>query len=38
MVTPTTPEELMEVAENISKLWDFHNAVGALDGKHDIEG
>ena len=33
-VTPTNPEEMMEVAEKCSKRWDFHNVVGALDGKY----
>lgn len=31
---PTTAEEWKSVAEGFSKKWNFHNCLGALDGKH----
>ena len=31
---PKTPEEWKKVAEGFSKKWNYHNCVGALDGKH----
>ncbi|MCK5872965.1 MAG: transposase family protein [Methylococcales bacterium] len=32
--TPTTPDEWRQVAETFSTRWQFHNCLGALDGKH----
>ena len=32
--TPTTEHEWLEVAEEFSTRWNFHHALGALDGKH----
>ena len=34
MKCPKTPEEWKEVAHKFSTLWNFHNCVGAIDGKH----
>ena len=31
---PRTPEEWNKVAEGFSRRWNYHNCVGALDGKH----
>ncbi len=31
---PTTEEEWREVANGFSRKWQFHHALGALDGKH----
>ena len=31
---PSTPEEWKEVANNFSRRWNFHNVIGAIDGKH----
>ena len=31
---PSTPEEWQAVADAFGKLWQFHNCVGAVDGKH----
>ncbi|XP_068225009.1 uncharacterized protein [Palaemon carinicauda] len=31
---PKTPEEWKTVAEVFANTWNFHNCVGALDGKH----
>ena len=31
---PKTPEEWKEVAEGFSRKWNYHNCLGALDGKH----
>ena len=31
---PTTQDEWREVADKFGKRWNFHNACGALDGKH----
>uniref|UniRef100_UPI0035901E0C putative nuclease HARBI1 n=1 Tax=Myxine glutinosa TaxID=7769 RepID=UPI0035901E0C len=32
--TPSTPEGWMEIAEMFGCRWNFHHALGALDGKH----
>ena len=34
LACPTTPEQWKEVASLFSNKWNFHNTVGALDGKH----
>ena len=34
MKCPKTPDEWKEVAEKFSSLWNFHNCLGAIDGKH----
>lgn len=34
MKCPQTPEEWLKVSELFSSRWNFHNTVGALDGKH----
>ena len=34
VVTPTTPEGWRELAEKFGTRWNFHHALGALDGKH----
>ena len=31
---PNTPEAWMHVAEDFSMKWQFHNCLGAIDGKH----
>ena len=31
---PQTPEEWKTVAEGFSQKWNYHNCLGALDGKH----
>ena len=31
---PTTPEEWKEVAQGFASKWNYHNCIGALDGKH----
>ncbi|XP_072169416.1 putative nuclease HARBI1 [Diadema setosum] len=31
---PTTPEEWKEIANRFGARWNFHNTIGALDGKH----
>ena len=31
---PTTPEEWRPIAEKFGQRWNFHHALGALDGKH----
>ncbi|XP_041367099.1 uncharacterized protein LOC121381808 [Gigantopelta aegis] len=31
---PSTPDEWRAVAEGFSNKWNFHNCLGALDGKH----
>ena len=31
---PMTPATWEEVAEGFSKRWNFHNCLGAVDGKH----
>lgn len=32
--SPRTPEEWKKVAEAFARKWNFHNCLGALDGKH----
>ena len=34
MPCPKSPEEWKQVAEGFSRRWNFHNCVGAMDGKH----
>ena len=34
MRTPSTSEEWREVADELAIRWNFHNACGAIDGKH----
>jgi hypothetical protein len=34
MICPTTPEEWRLVSDGFSSKWNFHNTIGALDGKH----
>ena len=34
IVCPSTPAGWKRVAEEFAGLWDFHHAIGALDGKH----
>lgn len=34
MPLPTTHDEWREIAEGFSKRWNWHNCVGAIDGKH----
>lgn len=34
LVCPTTEEDWKKVADGFSTKWNFHNAIGALDGKH----
>ena len=34
MPCPKTPEEWKKVAKEFSLRWNFHNTLGALDGKH----
>jgi len=34
MHCPNSPEEWKEVADKFSKRWNFHNTIGANDGKH----
>ena len=31
---PTTPQEWLQIADLFASRWQFHNALGALDGKH----
>ena len=31
---PSTPEEWRRVADEFTRLWQFHNCLGAVDGKH----
>ena len=33
MHCPNSPEEWKEVADKFSKRWNFHNTIGAIDGK-----
>jgi hypothetical protein len=34
MKCPTTPDEWREVSKQFSTRWNFHNTIGAIDGKH----
>ena len=34
MKCPKSPEEWKEVAQKFSTVWNFHNCLGAIDGKH----
>jgi hypothetical protein len=34
MACPSTPEEWKTVAAGFGYRWNFHNCLGALDGKH----
>jgi hypothetical protein len=31
---PSKPDEWLAVAQEFSEKWNFHNCLGALDGKH----
>ena len=31
---PASPKEWKQVAQGFANNWDFHNCVGAVDGKH----
>ena len=31
---PRTPQEWKKIAEQFSSRWNFHNTIGAIDGKH----
>lgn len=31
---PSSPEEWRTIAEGFSTRWNFHNCLGAIDGKH----
>ncbi len=34
IVTPTTPDDWMVIANNNSRRWQYHHCLGAIDGKH----
>ncbi len=34
IVTPTTPEDWMVIANTNSRRWQYHHYLGAIDGKH----
>ena len=34
IASPTTPAEWRPIAEEFSRRWNFHDTLGALDGKH----
>ncbi len=34
IITPTTPEDWMVIANNNSQRWQYHHCLGAIDGKH----
>ena len=34
MPYPMTPETWSEVADKFGQIWNFHNCIGAIDGKH----
>jgi hypothetical protein len=34
LVCPTTPDRWREISRGFSARWNFHNTLGALDGKH----
>ncbi len=34
ILTPTTPENWMVIANNIRQRWQYHHCLGAIDGKH----
>ena len=34
VVTPTTAEGWLELSQKFGTRWNFHHALGALDGKH----
>ena len=34
MRCPKTPEQWKQVSQRFSTLWNFHNCLGAIDGKH----
>lgn len=34
LTCPTTPDEWKKVSEGFATRWNFHNTVGAIDGKH----
>ena len=34
MKCPTTPQEWIHVGEQLSKRWNLHHTIGAIDGKH----
>ena len=34
IVNPTTQDKWLEIEQEFSSRWNFHHALGALDGKH----
>ncbi len=34
ILTPTTPEDWMVIANNNSRMWQYHHYLGAIDGKY----
>ncbi len=36
IVTPTTPDDWMVIANNKDRRWQYHHCIGAIDGKHVV--
>ncbi len=34
IITPTTPDDWMVIANTNSRKWQYHHCLGAIDGKH----